>query len=130
MDCNKNSMTFPAVPVWSSKSTTNWVFFPMSAPLPSVGVLKIRVSFEMLNNSGAAKIRPVLRMSNDGPDWDAAVAIGTATRNADGTTYGSVYEDMGGTTSGKQLVQFGIQVQNDNGTDVEMCLASLRVDIE
>lgn len=131
MSCSKKeSLTLGPIPAWTVKSTTNWNFFALSPPMSSSGVINVRVSFEMANNSGDCKIRPVLRMSNDGVTWDSPVAIGTATLSDDGTTYGAVFENMATTTTAKQLVQFGIEVQNATGSGVELCLVSMRIDIE
>ena len=58
------------------------------------------------------------------------VAIGTATRSANGITFGADFEDMSATTKTKQYVQFGIECQNDSGVALEMCQATLKIDVQ
>lgn len=122
------SETFPDRPVWTEKSTSTWVFHPMTESQPSTGVSKVRASFALEASSGALTIRPALQMSNDGVTWDTAVAIGTDTLTADGTNYADSYEDMSSTTQAKLYVRFGIQATNSSGTALEMGRATLRID--
>lgn len=130
MSCKDSSNTYGPTVVWSSQQTNVWLFHPLSGALPSGGVKKVRVSFEMAQNTGLCKIRPALRMSNDGATWDTPQAIGAATRNSDGITYGAAFEDMSTYTEAKSFVQYGIEVENDSGSVVESCKATLKVDIE
>ncbi|MCK6502490.1 hypothetical protein L6R53_03685 [Myxococcota bacterium] len=128
MSCKSATKTWGPIPVWSSKSTTNWLFHPLSGPLDSTDIDEVRPSFEMPQNSGHAKIRPALRMSNDAQTWDTAVAIGNSTLSADGVSYGAAYEDVSATTSAKAWVQFGIECQNVSGGGPELCMAALKID--
>ena len=123
-----SSVTYPAKGVWSQKSTSTWLFHPVSEAIESVGINNIRASFALEQSTGVIKVRPALQMSNDGLTWDNAVAIGTDTRNTDGTTFADNYEDVSATTQGKLYVRFGVQAQNDSGTDVEMGRVTLRID--
>lgn len=130
MACESGSHQAGPLPVWSQKDTTNWVFHPALPPMDSARHKYVRASIEMAQNSGACKIRPALRMSNDGVTWDTPVAIGSDTRNSNGTTYGNTFNDMGTTTAAKQIVQYGVQAVNDSGTALEMCSASLKIDVK
>jgi hypothetical protein len=89
---------------------------------------KVRPSFELSQSSGALLIRPAVRTSNDGLRFDQPVAIGAATRNTDGTTYGASFTDLTGTTDSKRLVQPGIEANNDSGSSLEMGLGTLKLD--
>ena len=129
MSCGDNSFTTGPLSVWSERTTNTWLFFPFSVPINNPAIERVRASFEMQNNSGNAKIRPALRMSNNGLAWDTPVAIGTDTSTANGVTYGDSLEDMGATTAGKGFVQFGIQCQNASGALLELCQATLKLDI-
>jgi hypothetical protein len=127
MACS-SSVTYPAKGVWTMKSTSTWMFHPVSEAISSVGINQIRASFSLEQSTGVIKVRPALQMSNDGLSWDTPVAIGAATRNTDGTTFGSDYADLSATTQAKLYVRFGVQAQNDSGTDVEMGRVTLRID--
>ncbi len=96
--------------------------------MDSGGIDKVRVSFEMRQTSGAAEIRPALRMSNDALTWDNPVSIGITTRSTDGVTNGADFVDVSATTKAKALVQFGVECKNTTGTTCELCSAALKVD--
>ena len=130
MACDDGSHAFGPIPVWSNKTNATWLFHPMTGPLDSTKLARIRASFEMAQDTGACKIRPAIRMSNDGLQWDTPVAIGTATLDANGTSYGTDFIDMSGTTKGKGKAQLGVEVINDDDTGLaEMCMASGKFDI-
>lgn len=130
MGCKSSTKTWGPRPVWSGKSNSVWVFHPLSAPMDSTGVDKVRVSFEMRQNSGDAEIRPAYRMTDDAITWGTPIAIGTATRTQDGVTNGSQFYDESASTDDKSLVQFGIECKNGSGAALEMCMAALKVDIK
>ena len=127
MACS-SSVTYPAKGVWSQKSTSTWLFHPVSEAIESVGVNSVRVSFALEQSTGLIKVRPALQMSNDGLTWDGPQAIGIATRNTDGTTFGDDLVDVSTHTQSKLYVRFGVQAQNDSGTDVELGRVTLRID--
>lgn len=127
MSCNA-SILIPARGVWSQKSTSTWIFHPMSEAMDTVGVNHVRVSFSLEQSTGLLKIRPAFQVSNDGLTWDTPVAIGTDTRNTDGTTFADEFVDISGTTTTRLFLRFGVQVQNDSGTDVELGRVTLRID--
>lgn len=123
----KSTKTWGPIPVWSAKSTSLWLFHPVSGPLDSNGIDKVRVSFELRQSSGAATIRPALRMGNDGLTWDNPVAIGTATLSTEDVSHGNDYIDVSATTKTKGLVQLGIECKNTSGAGVEQCMAALKI---
>lgn len=76
----------------------------------------VQASFELAQSSGALLIRPAIRTSNDGQTFDTPVAIGSDTRNADGTAYGTTFVNLTTATNSKQLVQPGIKAKNDDAS--------------
>ena len=125
------SVTLGPTPVWSERSTSTWVFHPVSAPMQSADVAgSIRPNIDMGQDSGNAKARAALRMSDDGLTWDTPVAIGTLTATADGTSYATSYADVKSTLEGKRLVQFGIECTNETGTDLELARVSIQLDFQ
>ena len=74
MTCKDGTQSFGPTPVWSIKSTSTWLFFPMSAPLDSTTVKRIRASVQLAQSTGC-KARAAIRMSNDGNSWEAPVAV-------------------------------------------------------
>ena len=102
-------------------------FHPLSDPMPSAGILNVRVSIEMDQDTGYCKIRPALRYSADGIIWDNPAAIDTTYLTANGISYGASYVDISG--SAKTWVQFGVQTANDTGgSGFQFCNASLLVE--
>jgi len=125
----RGSWLFGPYPVWSD-GTTNPAFRPMSDPLESKGILSVRVSTEMSEDSGACKIRPALRYSNNGVDWDPPKEIVAAYRATEGIDWGSTYIDISQIvgTPARAYVQFGVQVANESGTTIQLCNATIRVE--
>ncbi len=126
MSCN-GSTTYGPLPVWSAKSTATWLFHPASAPESSTGIKFARPALEVAQSSGAIKVRPAVRYSNDMVTWDSASAIDAAnmTQTNNGLKYGS-FTDI--ETGAKLYLQWGVEVCNDSGTATEMALISLRID--
>ena len=128
MSCSSKSKTWGPIPVWTNKTTTTWLFHPLSGPMDSTDINKIRASFELRQSSGALLMAPALRMGNDGLTWDSAVQIGTDTSSNEGVTYGAAFIDMHTTTQAKVLVQFGVLCKNTTGAIVEQAMAALKID--
>jgi hypothetical protein len=129
MSCNGGSHTFGPIPIWSGKSTSTWMFNPMSPVLDSSGVKRIRPSIQLAQSTGVL-VRAALRMSNDGNTWDTPVAIGTLTIHANGLAYGDDFVDVSATTKAKGKVQLGLEVQTLSGTAVELAMGSGKFDVE
>jgi hypothetical protein len=124
------SRNFGPVVVWSSGSTTNWVFHPVAEPEPSADVpTTMRPNLGLAQSSGNAKIRLALRMSNDGLTFDTPVAIGSLVAAAESSVFGTTYSDLASNLVSKRLVQFGIQCQNASGSNIELCSASAQLDL-
>ncbi len=64
MSCN-DSRTLGPIPVWSNKTNNTWLFHPLAAPQSSAGVNFARCTLEVAQSSGAIKVRPAVRYSND-----------------------------------------------------------------
>lgn len=117
-------------PTWTNGTTTTPIFFPLSDPMESSGLISVRVSIEMGQDSGNCKMRPALRYSDDGVTWDPAKEIVAAYRTTEGTDYGTTYIDITGLagTTVRAFVQFGVQVVNEAGAARENCNATIRVE--
>lgn len=125
----KGSWLFGPSPVWTDGST-NPSFRPLSDPMQAKGLISVRVSTEMSEDSGNCKIRPALRYSNDGITWDADKEIVAGYRTTEGVDWGTTYIDittLAGTTP-RAWVQFGVQAANEAGTAINVCNATLRVE--
>lgn len=136
MSCSTESQTYGPAPVWTNK-TTNWMFFPLTPVMSTVGMKWVRTSLELAQTSGLVTIRAGLRTSNDGASWGAAVEVSDLQQSTNGTAYGSGYEDLGNgtaypgnTVTSKQFIQFGLLVKNTSGTQVEMAGGTLRLDLK
>ena len=126
----RTSVTYGPFPVWSAKSTSVWVFHPFSPSMDSTRVGDVRASFEMRQDSGNAKIRPAYRLSNDGVTWDSPIAIGGDTLIAEGFHWADAFAALSTLPETKQFIQWGIQCCNETGTDLEICMATLKLDYE
>lgn len=129
MSCGEKGGNFGPITVWSKRSTTQKLFFPLSSPIPTSGLGSARTSIEMANSTGALKIEPALRTSQDGTGWTTPVTIGTQSRTSDGTTYGDSLVDISATATANQLIQLGVLVSNSSGTELQMGLATLRAEL-
>lgn len=117
--------------IWTNNTTTP-VFHPMGAPVPSAGLVNVRVGFQITEISGPCRARPALRFSNDGVNWNADVAIDATNLNYDTSgnpVYGTAYVDILGLTTPGAWVQFGMQAANaTGGTGTGFCNATLRIE--
>lgn len=123
----KGSWLFGPSPVWSD-GTTSPSFRPLSDPIQAKGLLNVRVSTEMSEDSGNCKIRPALRYSNDGINWDASKDIVAGYRTTEGIDWGTTYIDISAGTTPRAWVQFGVEVANESGSAINVCNATLRVE--
>jgi hypothetical protein len=126
MSCNKSS-TFGPLPAWSIKSTSTWLFHPVSTFEDSTGLTHARPTLEVSQSSGAVKGRPAYRYANDPANPDQPVALDAAnnTQVNNGTKFGT-YVDV--QANSKLVIQWGVEVCNDSGTSVEMAMFTLRID--
>ncbi len=116
--------------VWSTGSTSTWVFHPLSEPVSAGGLTEARFSWEMTENSGSCKARVAVRYSNDGIAWDTSKEVGSWQTTA-GPFWGSTYVNLltlGGGNVPMAFVQFGVQVQKDSGSAIQLCNITLRVE--
>ena len=125
----RGSWLFGPAPVWTD-GTTSPAFRPLSEALESKGLLSVRISTEMSEDSGNCKMRPALRYSNDGVGWDASKEIVAGYRTTEGIDWGTTYIDitqLAGTTT-RAYVQFGVEVANEAGSAINVCNATIRVE--
>ena len=118
---------------WSKGSTSTWVFHPLTPKMASMSMVAFRISTEMSQDTGACEMRPAVRFSDTGLDWDASQNVHTSTAAliADGVSYptgGPV--GLGTLLNPKAFIQFGVEVKNQSGTSTEMCNAQIRVEVE
>jgi hypothetical protein len=115
--------------VWTL-GTTSPHFVPLSEPVESAGIINVRVSTEMESNSGDCQLRPALRYSADGVNWDTPKEILAGWRTTNGIDYGQTYIDITALagTPAKTFVQFGVQARNGSNGAIQLCLASIRVE--
>ena len=103
----------------------------MTAFLPSAEVERIRATVELRSNSGAATVWPGFQTANEEQSPDAATQLANPSYiSSNGITYGASFEDISAALASKQLVRFGLFVLNGTGTNTEVVLASLRVEVQ
>jgi hypothetical protein len=117
------------MPVWTDGTTTA-KFHPMSKPIEATGLIAVRVSTEMGEDSGSCKIRPALRYSDDGVTYDTSKEIVATYRITEGIDWGTTYVDittLAGTTP-RAYVQFGVHAANESAGAIQVCNATIRVE--
>ncbi len=117
------------MPAWSSGSDQSALWNPLTRWGSTADVHKIRPSMEMRVSSGNAKIQFGYQLANDPDSPETAVTVGSFLAS-EGFLYGSSFTDIASQTDGYLYVRWGVWVQNSTGTKIEMCRASIRVDIE
>jgi hypothetical protein len=117
--------------VWSQGSTTDYVFHPLSPPMPSGDVIAARVDTLMDQDTGNFKLRPALRYSFDGTNWDNSQYILSSYQTTTGVEVGTSFIDLTSLGSNpKTWMQFGVQVANESGGSREFCKAAIRVQVK
>jgi hypothetical protein len=119
--------------VWTNNDNTTLIFHPIGDPMSAVGLVRVRVAFQLSEISGTCRARPALRFSDDGSIWDdSSQAIDTTSLNWQTTNtivYSATYVDLTALTGPKGWVQFGVQTQNVSpNTTLSLCNATLRVE--
>lgn len=128
------SMVFGPRAVWTNGTTTA-IFHPLSDAMPTASMTDVRVAFALSELYSNCRIRPAIRFSSDGVNWDTAAPIDSTNLDYVTTeviTYGSQYIDITGIagTSDKGWVQFGVQAANTGVTNAGFCNATLRVEVK
>lgn len=96
-------------------------FQPLSDPLPSRGLSAGRVSMEVTEvTSNNIKMRPALRWSVDGVNWDSAVYINVNYVTGNGSQATTGFTDFIPLGSPKPFVQFGVLTYTVAGSNFEM----------
>lgn len=105
-------------------------FFPMSDPVGTAGLLGARFSYQMTQDSGDCKLRPAVRYSNDGVNWDTPKEVNATYATNETPIYGTAYVDLMTlmNTPPRAYIQFGLQTLNRSTTTNAFCRGTLRVE--
>jgi hypothetical protein len=133
--------TLPATPgailsaptaVWSTGSTSTPIFHPLTTRVATMSLVAMRISTEMSNDSGDCEMRPAVRFSDDGLEWDSSQNVHGATYlSTNSSSYPSSPESLATLTNPKAFIQFGVQVKNDGSSgEIQLCTAQIRVEVE
>lgn len=119
--------------VWTDGNAGgSYLFHPMSEVLSANSLHYVRIAYQLSQDSGSCQLRPAVRFSNDGSEWDAAKEIHATWQNGNGVSYDSAFVDLmnlAGTDS-KAWIQFGVQTDNDVGVSTtQFCKATIRVEL-
>jgi hypothetical protein len=121
------SMLFGPAPAWATNTTE--VFFPLSDPMPSAGMISVRVTTAVTQRTGFCQIKSALRYSSDGVGWATAVAIvDTPVDPQNSPLFDDDYVDITALGSPRPWIQFGVLVSNSEGTGISLCNATLLVE--
>jgi hypothetical protein len=114
-------------PVMTQKSTTA-LFVPLTGPLDTTNIKEARGAMQLAGITGQFRARAAYRMSDDGITWSATVTNLTSYATANGWAYNeSTVTSF--TTDQKLFVQFGVEVSNVSGAQVEHGMAQLRFQV-
>lgn len=117
-------------------SVTTELFTPMTGAVALSEIDSIRVSWEMIANSGDVATRPGYQVSKNGLVWTNAaggaegtfVDPGATPRTATGISYGTTFSAV--SAGDYQWIRFGIIAENNTSSNqlVEACQSEIRVD--
>lgn len=118
--------------VWTDATAGGaFMFHPLSEPIPSAGLLGVRVSYQLSEDTGSCQLRAALRYSDDGINWETPKEIYTAWQDGNGVKYQQDYVDIIALsqTPPRTWVQFGVQTDTDTGVNaVHFAKAAIRVE--
>lgn len=109
-------------------STSTGAFHPLTSVVPTARFNKIRRTLVLATTSGDVKLEAAYQQTNTPDDettWDAAVGFGSVV-SSEGISFGAGFTTASLT---KKWARFGVIAKNISGSDLEACLASLRVDL-
>jgi hypothetical protein len=119
-------------PVTTKGSTSDPTFVGLTPPFESIRAYAVRVSTELRINTGDARIRFAVQTSDTLDTWssgDVSTISGLdGWVTSDGVVTGSTFVAIISALT-KKYGRFGVQVANISGTDLEACLAGIRVDV-
>jgi len=119
------SYLFGPKPVWTASTTE--AFFPLSDPMPSAGLLSVRVSTEIAEKVGNCQVRAGIRYSYDLKTWANAVVIDTTyVSNPATPDFNDDYTDI--SANARTWIRFGVLASNTVGTDFSACNATLLIE--
>ena len=110
--------------LWTGKSTTTALYVRLIDAIDMSKVKFVRATLQVESPSGAFQGKAGYRYTNDKVTYDTAVDLTSYQVNG-GIIYGA-WVDV--TASAKLFAEFGVQTLNQSGTQVEMALATLRID--
>ena len=118
--------------VWTDGNAGGgFLFHPLSEAIGTAGLHYVRVAYQLSQDSGNCQVRPAVRFSDDGVNWDAAKELYSTWQNGNDVTYDPSFVDilnLAGTDA-KAWVQFGVQTDNDVGiSTTQFCKATIRVE--
>lgn len=127
------ALMFGPTSVWTNNNT-NAIFHPLSPPMPTANMVKIRVAYQLSELSAGCRFRPSVRFSNDGAAFDGEQPIDVTNLSwiaTNGATFYPGYIDLTAVpnTTFRSWVQFGVEAKNDvGGTIIGNCNATLRIE--
>lgn len=124
----------PRRPILSGKSTTTALWNPLTPPIPSHMIEKVRFSVD--NDSSGLLLLPGIQYSDDGISWDTATeAAGPSSpsfTSASGLTHWNAIftcPDHFSTPTERLFARFGVWVKNVTGTAARAGTVKLTVDV-
>lgn len=120
MACKTKPRTYMGAII--TDGTTGESFQPLGHRMAIADFEKVSVSLEVQSRTSGLSVRPGLRYSDNGVDWDAPQGLGSAS-----TTTGWTYGGFNAVSSGKRFVQFGAMASNDSGSKVEKGSVALQL---
>lgn len=115
----------------TSSSTATAIFFPLSDPMPTDGLIGARFSYQLTTDSGQCKLRAAIRYSDNGVAWDPHKEVNAEYADSNdeiiwGTgTYVNLLALAG--TPAKAWIQFGLETLPETNA-IAACRGTLRVE--
>ena len=120
--------------LYTSSTNATTLFFPLSQPISTAGMLDARFSYQMSQDSGDCKLRAAVRYSNDGVTWDEHKEVNSEYADAtDEIIWGTTYVNLmtlAGPTVPRAWIQFGLETKARSNSAVAGCRGALRVELK
>ena len=120
--------------LYTSATLANTLFFPLSQPISTAGMLEARFSYQLTQDSGDCKLRAAVRYSNDGIGWDEHKEVNSEYADlTDEIIWGTGYVNLmtlAGPTVPRAWIQFGLETKARSNSAVAGCRGALRVELK
>jgi len=120
------SMTHGPIVVWTKRDNQNALAHPITGPLATSTIAKIRLGIQMEDTTGDLTATIGIRYSTDGDSWGTVTQIGSLSKVADGSAFEQAFASLPGTQ--EIFCQIVVLAKNTSNSALEQAKVSLRIE--